>query len=517
LDNDQKDNLAATVKQMVYEPEEIIFDVGEPGAAAFVIKSGAVELKGSGSNQQTVSKGDKFGDVSLFYNTMRLCQAKAKERTVCLVIGREHLATLKNIDPQKHFITAYARSHLETVQLIKSLKKTDVDYIMAAGTLHFYQSGQVMIEENAPVDHLYIIIEGGLKGVDTNNIVLDRPGVWGDFRIGEDINDKRGADETVIYSTDSVVMKLPIRIINERIGLMSKKLRDSSIQQLNDGGEEVRFDTLKFVDFTKYYTLSENKVYRYEIGYFRGQPNPCMVKIFSKKQLEERKLHKYSQPERSLLQIAMSQHIAQLIHVMTEEDKQIFVIKYIDGTTLYEVIRTMGLLGSSDCQFYTASILIILELLREYKYVHRDIKPENFIVDPDGYLHLFDCSIVKSLDSSEKTATIIGTPHYMAPEIILKHEYGFEVDIWSTGICLYEFICGKVPFGDDTEDPFYIFEEILGGDLAFPKTINDSKLINLTRLMLDMNQRNREKMTPQWLLCRRLRLTQLTLVSTRST
>ena len=62
MDNDQKDNLAATVKQMVYEPEEIIFDVGEPGAAAFVIKSGAVDLKGSGSNQQTLSKGDKFGD-----------------------------------------------------------------------------------------------------------------------------------------------------------------------------------------------------------------------------------------------------------------------------------------------------------------------------------------------------------------------------------------------------------------------------------------------------------------------
>lgn len=39
LDNDEKDNLAATVKQVIYEPEEQIFDVGEPGAAAFVIKS----------------------------------------------------------------------------------------------------------------------------------------------------------------------------------------------------------------------------------------------------------------------------------------------------------------------------------------------------------------------------------------------------------------------------------------------------------------------------------------------
>ncbi len=80
-------------------------------------------------------------------------------------------------------------------------------------------------------------------------------------------------------------------------------------------------------------------------------------------------------------------------------------------------------------------------------------------------------------------------------------EYSYEVDLWSVGVCLYEFICGKVPFGDDHEDPFYIFEEILEGDLVFPNTINDSKLINLATLLLDPSQKNREKMAPQWLLC----------------
>lgn len=73
----------------------------------------------------------------------------------------------------------------------------------------------------------------------------------------------------------------------------------------------------------------------------------------------------------------------------------------------------------------------------------------------------------------------------MAPEMIQAKEYSYEVDIWSTGICLYEFMCGKVPYGDEHEDPFYIFEEIIQAELEFPKWINDPKLVNLTKIMLD--------------------------------
>jgi cGMP-dependent protein kinase 1 len=67
---------------------------------------------------------------------------------------------------------------------------------------------------------------------------------------------------------------------------------------------------------------------------------------------------------------------------------------------------------------------------------------------------------------------------------------------------LYEFMCGKVPFGDDHEDPFFIFEEILNSRPVFPKWINDSKLVALATAMLDGSQKNREKINPQWLLCR---------------
>jgi cGMP-dependent protein kinase len=73
--------------------------------------------------------------------------------------------------------------------------------------------------------------------------------------------------------------------------------------------------------------------------------------------------------------------------------------------------------------------------------VVRDLKPDNFIVDEDGYLMLISLGSAKCI-TSHRTNTLIGTPHYMAPEIILGKEYNELVDVWSTGVMLFEFMVG---------------------------------------------------------------------------
>ena len=67
-----------------------------------------------------------------------------------------------------------------------------------------------------------------------------------------------------------------------------------------------------------------------------------------------------------------------------------------------------------------------------------------------------------------RTTTIIGTPHFSAPEIIKGKGYSFAVDIWALGVCLYDFFCGGLPFGEEKESPYDIYEEILKHPLSFP-------------------------------------------------
>ena len=80
-----------------------------------------------------------------------------------------------------------------------------------------------------------------------------------------------------------------------------------------------------------------------------------------------------------------------------------------------------------------------------------------------GFMKLIDLGTAKPLLKSRacRTYTIIGTPHYMAPEIIAGKGYTFSVDLWSIGVCMFEFMCGGVPFGEDLDDIYQIYEEIM--------------------------------------------------------
>lgn len=80
--------------------------------------------------------------------------------------------------------------------------------------------------------------------------------------------------------------------------------------------------------------------------------------------------------------------------------------------------------------------------------------------------------------------TFVGTPHYMAPEVILGKGYTSTADIWAFGVCLYEFMCGPLPFGNDAEDQLEIFRDILTGKLVFPHYVVDQDAINIMKRLL---------------------------------
>ena len=112
------------------------------------------------------------------------------------------------------------------------------------------------------------------------------------------------------------------------------------------------------------------------------------------------------------------------------------------------------------------------------------LKPENMMVENNGFLRLIDMGTAKVLKVKQnqmaRTFTIIGTPHYMAPEVITGKGYSIMVDIWSLGIVLYEFVCGFVPFGEEAEDPYLIYDEIIKKDvLTYPSYFKNAKCKHL--------------------------------------
>jgi cGMP-dependent protein kinase len=189
--------------------------------------------------------------------------------------------------------------------------------------------------------------------------------------------------------------------------------------------------------------------------------------------------------ERAILLQIDHPFIVKLVKTLKDKNYVYFLMDYIKGKELFDVIRDIGLLDKFQTQFYGASIMLAVNYLHERKFVYRDIKPENIMVLENGFIKLIDFGTAKAID--EKTKTIIGTPHYMAPEVIMGKGYSFQIDFWSVGICMYEFIVGYLPFGEECKDPVDVYKEIVSNDISFPDYINDDLFKSLVVRLLKKN------------------------------
>lgn len=159
-----------------------------------------------------------------------------------------------------------------------------------------------------------------------------------------------------------------------------------------------------------------------------------------------------------------------------ETDKSVYMLtELITGGELHSAIRHIpGVLTKPQAQFYVGSLVIVLEALADRSILYRDLKPENVMLDQQGYLKVIDFGIAKKLDEGNShTFTMIGTPHYMAPEVMKGRGYGTEVDLWSLGVMLFEFVCGYLPFANDLDDPSEVCAAVLKHELTFPKICAD--------------------------------------------
>ena len=124
-------------------------------------------------------------------------------------------------------------------------------------------------------------------------------------------------------------------------------------------------------------------------------------------------------------------------------------MEYADGGDLSMKIKAQNgnLFPEDKILDWFTQVCLAIKHIHDRKILHRDIKSQNIFLMKDGKVKLGDFGIAKCLDQTiDKAKTYVGTPYYLSPEIINSQPYGFQSDIWSLGVLLYEMCALKMPF-----------------------------------------------------------------------
>lgn len=147
----------------------------------------------------------------------------------------------------------------------------------------------------------------------------------------------------------------------------------------------------------------------------------------------------------------------QIVHVrdlIVEGTTLAIVMDLVDGPSLGEVLRSRGTLPPREAVELVIGILEALSAAHAADVVHRDIKPDNVLLaDGDALsrdsVRLVDFGIAKIFDGPSSVRESVGTPNYMAPELV-AYGRAFDVsDVYSVGVVLYQLLAGRTPFGGE--------------------------------------------------------------------
>src|SRR5215468_6892953 len=126
-------------------------------------------------------------------------------------------------------------------------------------------------------------------------------------------------------------------------------------------------------------------------------------------------------------------------------------MEYFAGRTLTEVIAQRGVVPLKDVQDMLQQIGTGLEAAHQAGVIHRDLKPSNVLVGERGAVKIIDFGLATTAvaDGLTATGTMLGTPHYMAPEQVRGKPVDARTDIYALGALAYHLVCGRPPFAGD--------------------------------------------------------------------
>lgn len=221
-------------------------------------------------------------------------------------------------------------------------------------------------------------------------------------------------------------------------------------------------------------------------------------KIFAMKKLKKSEMVRRGQvdhvkAERNLLAEVNSRTVVTLYYSFQDDQFLYLVMEYLPGGDVMTLLIRRDTLTEEETRFYLAQTVQALETIHAHNFIHRDIKPDNLLLDKDGHMKLSDFGLCKPVDPAYQQAVLpdileneatssadaarglpaaddpkraeelanwhknrrrlafstVGTPDYIAPEVLLKKGYGLECDWWSVGAIMFEMLMGYPPFYSD--------------------------------------------------------------------
>ena len=140
-------------------------------------------------------------------------------------------------------------------------------------------------------------------------------------------------------------------------------------------------------------------------------------------------------------------NVVKFVEMIKSGNYVYLVYQFCQGGTLEDLIRERGHLPEKEALGIFRQLINALRSLHEHHILHRDIKPNN-IFFKSGHLKLADFGFCKKLRSADDfTQTSLGSPLYMAPQILNGDVYGSKADVWSCGIVLFQMLFGYCPYG----------------------------------------------------------------------